>query len=318
MGFLDQSVCHWRVPGEVALALSYPILWYRMYSVGLPGISTETQLLHFLTFFFRYMCYPSELFGISYYNSAGKLWYTTCSILTLAFLLIRQRSSLNLKPTRLLLSTTFLLLILSAIICVIPINVGVSSRLDYVGNDTFVHTFEGITFFHGTSLSFLKGEAPWSMSQFVSVGAMIPQLVMLFKGAGGAGPSIALLNDDEANRKPVRVAAGVDVLMWTYVVSVAAFRTFYIPHWIWRWNTQGFIDPPAQFCAVLQLLIIYGFIIAIVIKSSRSKKQAHQHLSPESGFATDFGKGPSSYSPPVRGSDEKKQVIPIIVVTDVA
>jgi len=37
-----------------------------------------------------------------------------------------------------------------------------------------------------------------------------------------------------------------------------------------RYNNQGFFDPISQICAVLQLAIIYSFILAIVIKNKRS------------------------------------------------
>lgn len=76
-----------------------------------------------------------------------------------------------------------------------------------------------------SSIVFAIQEAPWNMSQLIAVGVMIPQLVMLYKGA----------SPGEDAKQSVRLVAGVDVWMWTYVVSVAAFRTFYIPHWIWRY-----------------------------------------------------------------------------------
>lgn len=72
-----------------------------------------------------------------------------------------------------------------------------------------------------------------------------------------------------------------------------------------RWNTEHFLDPIAQFCAVLQLVIIYGFILAIIIKGSRSNKQ----FSPESGFAADVVKQASA-STEIFDNDVKKQTVP--------
>ena len=73
--------------------------------------------------------------------------------------------------------------------------------------------------------------ALWNVSQLIAVGAMIPQLVMLYKEA--ASGNVVSSSDGDLN-PAVCFVASIDTWMWTYVFSFAAFRTFYIPHWIWR------------------------------------------------------------------------------------
>jgi len=241
--FIDSGVCHWRLPGDIALALSYPVLWYRLYAVGTSGVSTETQILHLLTFFFRYVCYYPGF--ISIYTSLAKAWYTSAATLTVAYLLYTQRGLYTFKWTHIVLSATSILLFVSAIITLI------------LAVDMYRCCL--------TRVSAVLFEAAWALSQLIAVGAMIPQLVILYQG----GILKSVTSDGKA-RQPVRFAAGVDVWMWTYVVSVAAFRTFYIPHWVWRYNNQNFLDPISQICAVLQLAVIYSFILAIILKNKWS------------------------------------------------
>jgi len=287
--FLDAAVCHWRVPGDIALALSYPVLWYRLYAVGISGVSTETQILHLLTFFFRYVCYPG--FNISMYNSFAKAWYTSAATLTVAYLLYMQRGLHAFKWTYIVLSTASIFLFVPAIITLTLI---VDMYRGYV-----VDWYRGYSIWESGVL-FLLFDAAWTLSQLIAIGAMIPQLVILYKGG--------FLPDGKA-RQSVRFAAGIDVWMWTYVVSIAAFRTFYIPHWVWRYNTQGFLDPISQTCAVLQLAIIYSFILAIVIKNKGSVSTP--------GVDKPVVEGPK-VTPCPQGDKPRDAKMPSIVVTEMA
>jgi len=290
--FLDSAVCHWRVPGDIALALSYPVLWYRMYAVGISGVSTETQILHLLTFFFRYVCYPD--FNISMYNSFAKAWYTSAATLTVAYLLYMQRGLHAFKWTHIVLSATSIFLFVSAIITLIII---VDMYREHV-----VGSYRGYSIWSSGILF----EAAWTLSQLIAVGAMIPQLVILYKG--GISENVTFLPDGKA-RQPVRFAAGVDVWMWTYVVSVAAFRTFYIPHWVWRYNNERFLDPISQICAAVQLAIIYSFILAIVLKNKLSVSTP--------GVDKPVAEGPK-VTPCPQGDKRQDAKMPTIVVTDMA
>jgi hypothetical protein len=85
---------------------------------------------------------------------------------------------------------------------------------------------------------------------------MIPQLLILWRAssskASRSGPfnliptetdveAAAGSLDEEKNEMPnlltTRLSGpfGIDIGMWAYVLSVAAFRIFYVNHWIWRW-----------------------------------------------------------------------------------
>jgi hypothetical protein len=100
------------IPGDVALALSFPILWFRLYHIGpigtirFPdkiysepdtelqfstgqGVSLETQILLFITFLARY-AYPGS-FSLSLYNAIMKGWLLGASVLSVLGLMLAFR-----------------------------------------------------------------------------------------------------------------------------------------------------------------------------------------------------------------------------------
>jgi len=257
--WLDLGVYPWLRLGNTALLLSHPVLWYRIHAVGINGVSAETQILHFLTFFSRYLlCYPAEV-DISLVG-LGKAWLICASIMTVAYLLYMQRGSFTLKWADAMLSATSLVLSFSVIMTSFPIMVVYHIISSSQGG--YVHG--GYTML----LDFLIGEASWIMSQLIAVGAMIPQLVMLYRGSASGN----LVSCAESTIKTgTRRVAGVDVWMWAYVASIAAFRSFHLIDWIRGYRSDGPIQTAiVHIGALLQLAIIYGFILVIVLKNRKT------------------------------------------------
>lgn len=320
--FFDHGVCPWRVPADIALALSFPVLWYRIKTVGLSGVSTETQILHFVTFFLRYACYPTEFTQISSYNTLFKAWYVGASFLTTAYILYARRNSISSKSRReMLFSWTALITGLAGLITLVQLcRGGPTIGTITIGNQG--QTTTRILYNYDTPWSqALVYDAPWFMSQLVAVGAMVPQLVLTYKGASsvsadGIASSTGPLALRDTEATSTRVVAGVDVWLWAYVGSIFAFRGLYIVHWIRRYHEQQFLDPLAQACAALQLSIILGFVIAIRFSSNtatlgRKSRGSAEYERDDLLFDEDeeenHGHGMS-----------KKTVLPTIVITDVA
>ena len=120
----------------------------------------------------------------------------------------------------------------------------------------------------------------WAFSQYVLVGAMIPQLVVLWKASTGrasasgffsllpnesdlesATSGLGMEKIDTLYMFGARLSGpfGIDIGMWAYIASVAAFRIFYVHHWIWRYVSYSFINFYVQLNISFVSIVTYVF-----------------------------------------------------------
>jgi len=116
---------------------------------------------------------------------------------------------------------------------------------------------------------------------------MIPQLLILWRAssskASASGPFNLIPNEtdveaavggldeeknDMTNLLTTRLLGpfGIDIGMWAYILSVAAFRIFYVNHWIWRYRATRTSDPIALSSALTQLFTFTIFLCALVLR----------------------------------------------------
>lgn len=196
-----------------------------------------------------------------------KAWYVGASFLTTAYLLYTRRylpvpasprgtamnhyfpdrNSISSKSRRdMLFSWTALVTGLSGLITLVQLcRGGPSITTITIRNQGQAATTRILYNYDAPWSQALVYDAPWFMSQLVAVGAMIPQLILMYKGAssadGIASTAPLALSDTEATSSSsrtqarARVVAGVDVWLWAYVGSIFAFRGLYIVHWIRRY-----------------------------------------------------------------------------------
>jgi len=265
MGVLTESISNLRIPGDVALALSYPILWYRLYHVGPIGVSLETQILVLITFLARY-AYPGS-FSLSLYNAIMKGWLLGASVLSVLALMLMLHALKNTQHSIFSFSLLPLVIILlPSLVLAIPIHY--APRPSSPSQTTL------------TNVS-------WAFSQYVLVGAMIPQLIVLWKASTGrasasgffslfpnesdlesATSSLEMEKIDALHMFGARLSGpfGIDIGMWAYVASVAAFRIFYVHHWIWRYRATRTSDPIALSSALTQLFTFTVFVCALILR----------------------------------------------------
>ncbi|KAF8311742.1 hypothetical protein DL93DRAFT_1384344 [Clavulina sp. PMI_390] len=274
---MDQGPILLRIPGDAALMLSYPILWWRLYSVGFSAVSIQTQLLHALVFIFRYVFYPGDFMAISILNALAKFWLILWSISTVVILFRHRQRSLNeapLRPRSIFLSLTFLttagwgaLLLVPVLIAFVPVD---DKRLQAGMQDM---------------AWYLLSEIPWSISQVLGIIAMIPQLRMLYRSSGTIirededGKPMVFISPPEGKFSPDLKIRQVDDQMWYYIVSVATFRTFYIIYWFASDGEDAFAPKYLNLMrvgAVAQVVIIHGFIFAILLREKRARRWLKQ------------------------------------------
>ncbi|KAF8311745.1 hypothetical protein DL93DRAFT_2168850 [Clavulina sp. PMI_390] len=329
---LVQSSILLRVPGDVALVLSYPILWWRFYSVGLAAISFETQLLHALVFFFRYLCYPQDLLYVSTLNSLAKLLLVVCSILTAIAVFCHERSLMTgpFKPRTIFLSLTCLTI--AAYVAIFPTPLLLYT---YIWPSTDVGLRAAERALTWSRLSYV----PWGVSQVLGMVAMVPQLRLLYRYTGKTGcvdHDIASTSHPDGKISPKMKIAEVDHPMWYYLLSMAMFRSFYILYWLHRLvpeitpslpldDNSGVLsiisDGKRAFAlenlnlmrigAVVQTVIIHGFIVAIVVRENRAKRQLRQqqHLQ-QRMFCSERAADSLPEKTPILGHDVKNISIP--------
>jgi len=286
MLWVDNSVCWFRIPGDVAMALSFPILWYRLYRIGVASISVETQILLLIAFLLRYT--DSNMFNISAYNSAMKLWYILGSAFSVALLLFHFRVHVS-RPMASILPTILLSVIFS-----------------------FVILFPGIMYFQPASLI---TEISWGASYWIAAGAVIPQLMLMYKTAS---PPLPHVKDNSA---VVHSVAGIDSGLWAYMASICAFRVFYLRHWVWRWQTERFIDLSSQVPSVVQLIVIFSFVLAIVVKVA-TRRRCTTTITEHAKDTDSAAKEPGASKEVSKNEDGPEPVVParmlpLIVVSEV-
>ncbi|KAF8339713.1 uncharacterized protein EI90DRAFT_2273579 [Cantharellus anzutake] len=162
---LENTIDALRIPGDIALAASFPILWRRLYLFGPRGISIETQILHLITFVTRYT-HPGS-FSLGFYNSFMKGWLLAANFfsVSLLFFWLRYAQSTATMLSRPL-SSPIILIILPAFI--------LSLLIHYPARDP---PPTPISLVPQTTMINIA----WAFSQYLSVGAMIPQLGLMIR-----------------------------------------------------------------------------------------------------------------------------------------
>ncbi|KAF8311743.1 hypothetical protein DL93DRAFT_1384345 [Clavulina sp. PMI_390] len=255
------------------------------------AVSIQTQLLHALVFFLRYVCYPKDFMGNLVFNAIVKSWLIVCSISTVVILVRHRQSSSNvppLVPRSIFLSLTFLttagwgsLLLIPALLAFIPV------------------ADEGMREGLHDMAWYLISEIPWSISQVLAVVAMIPQLRLLYRSSGTIisedkdGEPMVFVPPPEGKFTPDLKIRQVDDPMWYYILSVATFRTFYIVYWFASDGEDAFSFNSLNLMrvgAVAQIVIIHGFTFAILLREKRARcwlkeQQALQQTTPHDSKA---------------------------------
>ena len=198
--------------------MTYPL------NLAFKGISVETQILLLIAFLLRYT--DSNMFNISAYNSAMKLWYILGSAFSVALLLFHFRY--------ISIPFDFLRVHLIVMFCGrVRVSHPVASILPTILLSvifSFVLLFPGILYFQPASLI---AEISWGASYWIAAGAVIPQLMLMYKTASPPPPHV---KDNSAVVHPV---AGIDSGLWAYMASICAFRVFYLRHWVWRYEVPS-------------------------------------------------------------------------------
>ncbi|KAF8311741.1 hypothetical protein DL93DRAFT_2168846 [Clavulina sp. PMI_390] len=273
----DEGALLLRYPGDVALMLSYPILWWRLYTIGFSAVSIETQILHALVFFFRYICDPHDITQVSTFVALGRCWLIVCSISTV-FVLVRHRQrspdATSFRPRMIFLSFPFLatlgwisLFLFPIFLALIPTD---DARLQAALRDM---------------AWYLLSRIPWSISQILGTLAMIPQLRLLYRWSGTVicedqdGKPTVFISPPEGKFNPDLKIRQVDDPMWYYILSVATFRTFYIIYWFASDGQEAFSPQNLNLMrigAVAQAVIIHGFIFNILFREKRARRWLKQ------------------------------------------
>ncbi|KAJ7267972.1 hypothetical protein C8J57DRAFT_1717450 [Mycena rebaudengoi] len=223
------AFCSIRLLGDLSLFVSFPLLLSRIVSSkeGRNGVSVVTQVLHFIVFFTPYfdlflepdLAYAKHSRMLYWYNLVSKTYVLVMSAWVLVAIAYRRslddfkQSSINvIKFLR-----TVVLFTIPSFLLALLINYRANSydRLDLSAR------------VWSANLTVAEWrEVAWFMSHYLAGVCEIPQYMTYYSYLDG-------------RRSHER-------WLLSSLAAIAAFRHFYIPHWIFRFAEQGVVDPSLE------------------------------------------------------------------------
>jgi len=114
-------------------------------------------------------------------------------------------------------------------------------RVEYLVGPAFLF---GVIFNYSYSIT----EIFWSFSIFLEAVAILPQLFMLQR------------------------TGGAETITTHYLAALGAYRAFYIPNWIYRYATEGVVDPISVTAGIVQTGLYLDFFYVYFTKVLQGQK----------------------------------------------